>query len=730
MSFTAQITANIDGFSRGIDQAAKGIDKLQKTVTERLSDVGKSFENIGKKASILSAALVAAGGKAFLMASDFEDALGATDQVFQESSGIMKNWANNLSTNYGVAKKEALEYSNMMGTMLTNIGKLSQEESAKTSQKLVELAGDLTAMYGGKVEEAVSALTSSLRGSNISLTRYGVAINDVMLKAKAMKMGLVSSGKEMSLSAKQAATLALIYEQTSAAQGQAAREADSASGSMRALKTEITNLSTELGQILLPIITPVVTKIREMVSAIRDLSPEMQSLIVKIGGVTAALGPILVMTGQLLQVLPKIKTAIAALANPVTAVVAGVVVAAKRIADEWGLLSTTLLNIQKGFSTTFKGDFESLWKYTKDTFNNNLEWLKNKIADFANSIAKLLDAVGLDKWGDSLRSLSERIAPSMEAVSDVVDQVTQSVKDQTEVLDDVANAWDGAAESAKGAADVFKDGSDVYALIRRTSDEIIVLTKRLDGLRNGTVAVENVKGEIEKTEQKVQELSKALDLLTGNRDLNINLKISKGLDELHNGNLLKPIVVPAIDTSLIESSMGKFDQISSELINMSETFNNTVATSISGGMQKIIEGVMSVEGVNAASIVGALLTPFGDLTIRLGETAIAAGIGIGAIKKAFESMNPYVALAAGAALIALGATIKGAVSSMGRNMGGGGSSSYQGGALSYNNTPSMRPSEYRGPYRDDWGGEVVFKIGNNELIGVLEHGMCRKNRIG
>ena len=43
-----------------------------------------------------------------------------------------------------------------------------------------------------------------------------------------------------------------VWEQTGAAQGQAAREADGASGAMRALKTEITNLTTELGEVLLP----------------------------------------------------------------------------------------------------------------------------------------------------------------------------------------------------------------------------------------------------------------------------------------------------------------------------------------------------------------------------------------------------------------------------------------------------------------------------------------------
>ena len=70
----------------------------------------------GRKASILSAALVAAGGKAFMMAADFEDAIGATGQIFSDNADIVKGWAETLGTEYGNCKeRKALEYSNLNG---------------------------------------------------------------------------------------------------------------------------------------------------------------------------------------------------------------------------------------------------------------------------------------------------------------------------------------------------------------------------------------------------------------------------------------------------------------------------------------------------------------------------------------------------------------------------------------------------------------------------------------
>src|SRR5678816_3490626 len=299
MSFNAIITADVKGLETGVDKAGQAIDKLAKTTSEKIASIGKSFENVGKKASILSAGLVAVGAKAFLMAADVEDAVGATEQIFKENAESVNAWASNLDSSFGIAKKEALEYSNLMGSMLINIGKLTEEQASKQSAKLIELAGDLTAMYVGSTQDAVRALTGALKGNNTMLDNYGMAVNEALIKQKALELGLMDTSGEMTLQAKQGATLALIWEQTGAAQGQAAREAKGASGSMRALKTEIKNLTTELGDVLLPIITPIVTRLKEFVSGLRDLSPEAKETIVVIAGIVAAIGPLLLILGKM-----------------------------------------------------------------------------------------------------------------------------------------------------------------------------------------------------------------------------------------------------------------------------------------------------------------------------------------------------------------------------------------------------------------------------------------------
>lgn len=308
-------------------------------LTQNLKNAGQAMQDFGGKVTSagqslttkVTLPLAAAGGVAFKFAADLQDAMGASDQIFKNSAGEIKAWADGLESHYGIAESEALTYANTMGAMLQNIGGLSEEEAAKQSQILIELAGDMTAMFGGTTESAVQALTGALKGNNSMLDNYGMGVNEATIKTKALEMGLIEEGDQLDLAGKQAATLALIMEQTADAQGQAAREAEGASGSMRSLTTELKNIAGELGEILLPIITPFIQKIGEITGKFKELSPETQEIIVKVGLLVAAIGPLLLIIGKTITIvgtitaaLPVLGTAFTALTGPIGIAIAAV----------------------------------------------------------------------------------------------------------------------------------------------------------------------------------------------------------------------------------------------------------------------------------------------------------------------------------------------------------------------------------------------------------------------
>lgn len=103
---------------------------------------------------------------------------------------------------------------------------------------------------------------------------------------------------------------------------------------------------------------------------------------------------------------------------------------------------------------------------------------------------------------------------------------------------------------------------------------------------------------------------------------------------------------------------------------MNDMLENSIIQATTGGMQAFTDMLMGIEGADASDILAALLQPFANTATQLGSLLLAEGIGIKAFKESLKSLNPTVAIAAGTALIALGAALGSAI----RSLGGSGSS--------------------------------------------------------
>lgn len=511
-----RITARTDEWRRGVAEIQSETTKLTQSVSEKLEATSKKFEAVGSKlkgvgtkmSAAITLPIVGAGVASFKLAADLEDALGATDQIFKGSSNTMKEWAAGLETYYGIAYGEALEYSNMMGTMLMNIGGLSEEEAAKQAQTLIELAGDLTAMYGGTTSDAVRALTGALKGNNTMLDNYGMAANDALVKTKAMEMGLIGEKEELSLAAKQAATLALIMEQSGAAQGQAAREADGASGSMRALMTEVKNLASSIGDILLPIFTPLLGKLNEWAQKFKELSPETQKTIVMIAGIAAAIGPVVLVVGTFVSAIGSIAGAFAAASGAIAA--AGGVIAALTgpigitIAAIAALIAIGVL-LYKNWDT-IKEKASEIWDKIKDYFSKTLDSIKKKFVDIWTSIKDFFK-----KWGDEIILvavgpagwailLGRKIAENWDKIKQTAFEVWENIK--AGIIKVWSNITGSVSSSVVNLYNIVKNKlEDTWNYIKSIPSQAInwgknIVQGLIDGINSKIAAVKNVAGDL------------------------------------------------------------------------------------------------------------------------------------------------------------------------------------------------------------------------------------------
>jgi hypothetical protein len=284
---------------------------------------------------------------------------------------------------------------------------------------------------------------------------------------------------------------------------------------------------------------------------------------------------------------------------------------------------------------------------------------------------------------------------------------------------------------------------DISNSLRRNLYEQDQITKKIN---ESTAAQIGLEKQAEKT-QKVYDTPQVKGVTSfispaGLKDLNtietFNGEVGKfgeklrGLPGVIKTSMTKITSTFSEETAKSNAILDKFNTDIDKII------NKGIAESLSGLAESIGEAFST--GGNVISAVGkSLLSTLGGVLIELGKMAIQTGVGILAISTALKSLNPYVAIAAGAALVALGSAVKGSV----KGLGGGGSSSGAafstgGGSSSTTGTSYSTGASYTSPAAastasgsSSFGsGSVVFEISGTSLIGVLNNTLDKNKGLG
>lgn len=159
---------------------------------------------------------------------------------------------------------------------------------------------------------------------------------------------------------------------------------DTLGGQLTILKSQLEGIAISFGEILMPTIRKIVSKIQELAEKFKGLSPETQELIVKIALVAAAVGPVLIVVGKVIAAigtlmtwLPKIKAAMVAInavmaANPVSLVVLAI-----------GALVAAFVLLWKNCEG-FRKFWINLWEKIKATFKVFMTFFQTAMKSFSN----------------------------------------------------------------------------------------------------------------------------------------------------------------------------------------------------------------------------------------------------------------------------------------------------------------------------------------------------------
>jgi hypothetical protein len=176
------------------------------------------------------------------------------------------------------------------------------------STDIVQLASDLGSFHDVDPSDMLERIRAGLVGEVEPLRRVGVLLDDMSVRNKAVEMGLAATTGEVDAAAKMQARYALILDQSSKAQGDYARTADDATNATRTAEASYKDAMRELGDNMLPLIAEGADVVSALAEAFGGLPESVQSVVLVLGGLSAAAGPALIALGSIIRNLEVIKT--------------------------------------------------------------------------------------------------------------------------------------------------------------------------------------------------------------------------------------------------------------------------------------------------------------------------------------------------------------------------------------------------------------------------------------
>jgi len=231
---------------KGINAAKAEFASLQGTGSKAMFLLQKAVlpaaAAIGTFTSIIAPAIKAA--------SDFQEATSKVNVVFGRASKSIKDFAQTAAKNLGQSKQSVLDAAGVFGTFGKAAG-LAGEDLATFTTDFITLSTDLASFNNTSPEEAVQAIGAALRGESEPLRRYGVLLNDAVLKQEAMTLGIYDGKGALTAQQKVLAAQAAIYKQTGDAQGDFMRTSDGLANSQRTLSARFDDVKVAMGQAFL-----------------------------------------------------------------------------------------------------------------------------------------------------------------------------------------------------------------------------------------------------------------------------------------------------------------------------------------------------------------------------------------------------------------------------------------------------------------------------------------------
>ena len=481
--------------------------------------------------------------------------------------------------------------------------------------------------------------------------------------------------------------------------GYAEAAAQSGAGSMKQLKNQLGDLAEQLGIILLPILQKIVSWVSNLATWFQNLSPTTQKVIVVIASLAAAIGPVLIVGGKLLAMLPMIKAAFTAMTGPIGIVISALVAL--------GAAFVSARQQQAEFARQQAEQAKQARQEAQDkAYNDSYNEYSRPIYSDADLLAKEREitqqwATLREQYKKGNKELTTAQAQELNllhhtrlAITDVRTQRKRSAEDAAAMQKQYNNSLkqtSSGAEEANGLIGQLQ--RQIRALEKslgnaKTVEEIAATNEKIAELREELTRLQNIKPEdlqpIEKLEPilasdfeiefpapklKMEDIKLAVSEYS-NQMSEIFSFVREGLmgwtdntSAYLGKNLIATVDMVENYTAALTAKGWNFtaalEHVSQTVASTMQRFDQQVSqfladsiVAAADALGKVIAGDLGFGG-----LMKAILTQFANFLKNIGAQLIEFGIMVIAFKTTLKSVlaNPWAAIGVGAAMVAAAA---------------------------------------------------------------------------
>lgn len=717
------IGVDLSDLSKGLEKASSSIKSFADKNKESFDKVGKGIVDVGVKFSALSAGIIAGVGALGLLAKnvgnvadrllDLSDITGMTTDAIQEwqyvakIAGVSTETVTNATEGLVRRLKDVGEEGSPAVKVLQGLGIASKDATGQ-----IRNAGDIVDETIMKLASLENVTERNTLGSQL----FGGAWKDI---APILSLG----GDGITQLREEAQSLGLVMSNEALQSANEFRQAtEKLSAKFEALKNNIgAKLAPLLTNTLLPLIDkyiiPAMEKFVSVIGSVIDwfqqLSPTVKQVILIVGGLVVALGPLLVAIGGFVQFLPILLKGLAVLTGPIGLIVAGITLLTIAIVKNWDTVKRWAQNVVNYFiklyneSMLFRIGIEAVILVFKNLFAA-VKFVFTSIYNIVTTVFKNIYEALKGVANLILSVLTFDLAGIKDALSKTFNSVTKNTSDLfKEITNDAKALFNNIAENRSKAIEN-------------------VLTRKLENVDFSTKP------------EATQKLQEAVETAVSNG-------VANGLSGEGGRRQIKPMQSGMTAASPVmgqiaaepllafrQSLSEEFIRIQNLLIDFEVATNELIFGSITetfGALGDAIGNALATGGDVFSAIGNTLLKAFAGFLSEMGTLLIQYGAAAkikGKLDLAIAKGGP-TAIAAGGAAIAIGIALKAISSAIGSASSGGFSGSGGGGASNSTASSGSTFSQSVSANRDN---EVVFRIAGTDLLGVLRRAENQANRIG